>query len=122
LPQDAEELLQMLFSTLDDESEALYRYLVASQQKEAAVPKHPTALYPQARFSQLCPQLDDTSARLNRLFGAAGSSKPPPERLRHPFSGSTVSTLQCSRCKSYSELKADNFNDISLSIPARVCS
>ncbi|XP_065157110.1 ubiquitin carboxyl-terminal hydrolase 30 homolog [Atheta coriaria] len=137
--QDAHELLNVILTTLDEESSKLTRKsgclsdalglhdLLMTPCDERSVSPAPSDYDPRGSILSL----NDIGRPLSLNFVGGHRYRwisrscrslqiagPPPQPLSHPFSGTLTSQLRCTECGHKSSVRYDKFESLSLALPS----
>jgi len=120
--QDAEELLQILMSAVDDEVEQDNSLCIKNAEKRPEDSQYAVLTVGKSLH------LDKDSEILFQSLSSHYNVSMPrllqtiPKMKRNPFCGLQANLLQCRKCKRFASVKYTKFNDISLSIPRKYWS
>ncbi|XP_018569567.1 ubiquitin carboxyl-terminal hydrolase 30 homolog [Anoplophora glabripennis] len=135
--QDAHELLNVILTTLDEEtqkigrkagclSDALGMNDLGELTNEEEEPTEFNSLGSVMSLNELCRPNSLTwrggAIRRNRWISrscrALQMSGPPPQPATHPFTGTLTSQLRCTECGYKSAVRYDKFESLSLALPS----
>jgi ubiquitin carboxyl-terminal hydrolase 30 len=134
--QDAHELLNVLLTTLDEETHKISRKAgclsdaLGMNELEAAEPEEDVSefntLGSVMSLNELCRPSSlnwrGTAIRRNRWISrscrALQMSGPPQQPVSHPFTGTLTSQLRCTECGHKSSVRYDKFESLSLALPS----
>lgn len=133
--QDAHELLNVILTTLDEETQKMGRKagclsdalgmneIEDNDDNESELSSMGSIM----SLNELCGSsgalsFRSSSIRRNRWISrscrALQMSGPPPQQLGHPFSGTLTSQLRCTECGYKSAVRYDKFESLSLPLPS----